>query len=72
MIREAKIDDLESLLATYNEGIMNGTASFEERPLTDKEGKDWFEDHQGRFPILVFEEKARGKGVGGQLMKAML
>jgi L-amino acid N-acyltransferase YncA len=27
MIREAKIDDLESLLAIYNEGIMNGTAN---------------------------------------------
>jgi L-amino acid N-acyltransferase YncA len=38
MIREAKIEDLDTLLAIYNDGIMTGTASFEERPLTEAEG----------------------------------
>jgi phosphinothricin acetyltransferase len=104
MIREAKIEDLDALLAIYNDGIMTGTASFEERPLTKAEGIRWFNSHQDRFLLLIFEEEfnilgyvtispfghpqetayncvelsiyihkmARGKGVGSQLMDAMI
>lgn len=104
MIREAVIEDLESIVAIYNDGIMSGIASFEERPLTAAESVEWFNAHQDTFPLLIFEENtkllgyvtlspfghpretayscgelsvyinklARGKGVGSQLMDAMI
>ncbi|MCF8017938.1 MAG: GNAT family N-acetyltransferase [Vallitaleaceae bacterium] len=56
MIRKAKVDDIPVLLDIYNDNIINGTASFEEEPLTYDEGKEWFEDHKTEYPILIFEE----------------
>jgi phosphinothricin acetyltransferase len=57
MIRKAKIDDISALLEIYNENILNGTASFEEKALIFDEGKEWLTEHQGEYPLIVFEEE---------------
>jgi len=56
MIRKAMTGDIPKLLDIYNDSILNKTASFEEEPLTYEEGKAWLEEHQGEYPILIFEE----------------
>lgn len=59
MIRDGKQEDLKYVLDIYNKGIMTGTASFEEKPLSEIEGQEWFDSHQGYFPLLVFEDDSK-------------
>ncbi|MDF1616882.1 GNAT family N-acetyltransferase [Petrocella sp. FN5] len=56
MIRKAMENDIPVLLDIYNDSILNGTASFEEEPLTYEEGQRWLKEHQEAYPILIFED----------------
>jgi phosphinothricin acetyltransferase len=55
--RGATLDDAEAIAAIYNEGIAEGTATFEVRPRTADEVLGWF---AGRFPNIVVEEDGLG------------
>jgi L-amino acid N-acyltransferase YncA len=55
--RRATLDDAEAIAAIYNEGIAEGTATFEVRPRTADDVLGWF---AGRFPNIVVEENGRG------------
>lgn len=54
-IREASTNDLPSILRIYNQGIEDRIATLEEGIKDDSYIKEWFEQHQGRFKVLVAE-----------------
>lgn len=62
MTRKAKIEDIAQVLAIYNANIDAGTASFEEEPFTYEEGMEWFLEHQGNYPLWVFESEGNIRG----------
>lgn len=56
MVRKAEEKDLGAILEIYNHSILEGTASFEEAPLSYKDGLEWLESHKGNYPLFVFEK----------------
>lgn len=55
-IRKALNDDLTSiLLSIYNEGITDRVATLETELKDYQYMKKWFDDHTGRFEVLVAE-----------------
>jgi L-amino acid N-acyltransferase len=53
-IREAGLDDLDGMLAIYNEVLATSTAIFSEIPRTPAEQLRWFEDRRSQgWPVLV-------------------
>jgi L-amino acid N-acyltransferase YncA len=55
--RRANIEDAEAISAIYNEGIEDGIATFETRPRTAGEVRQWFGT---RFPIVSVENSGGG------------
>ena len=55
-IRRATRRDIASVLSIYNESVMQSVASFDLAPKTIEEQTIWFEKHDDRHPILVYEE----------------
>jgi len=56
-IRRASLEDLEGISEIYNATILKTTATFDTEPRTLDEQKQWFEEHDLKYPILVAEEK---------------
>lgn len=52
-IREAVLEDLPDLLAIYNESVRNSAATFDLEEQTLKQRRVWFDNHGGRFPLIV-------------------
>ena len=61
-IRDAVIDDLPSILDIYNYAIKHLAASFdiEEKTLTER--RIWFEEHRGKYPLIVAELNGKVAG----------
>lgn len=60
-IRTATRDDLQAILAIYNEAVLNTTASYDLEPSTLERRTAWFEARVGQgFPVIVAE-------VGGEV-----
>ena len=57
VIRNATIDDLESVTKIYNDAILNTIATFDTEIKTIEEQIQWFEGHGKKNPIIVAEEK---------------
>ncbi|REE81556.1 phosphinothricin acetyltransferase [Paenibacillus taihuensis] len=55
LIRRALSSDLASVLAIYNQGIEDRIATLEDKPKDESYMSQWFENHQGRFEVLVAE-----------------
>jgi L-amino acid N-acyltransferase len=56
IIRDAFEDDLEAILAIYNDVIVNTTAVYSEKPHTLQMRKDWYVDRiNNNFPVFVVE-----------------
>lgn len=55
MIRRAKIEDLPELLDIYNYEVKHGVATFDEIEQTYEQRKKWFDDHQGKYILIVKE-----------------
>lgn len=51
------MEDLEGISEIYNATILKTTATFDTEPRTLDEQKQWFEEHDLKYPILVAEEK---------------
>lgn len=54
-IRKASDADLESILAIYNQGIVDRIATLESEVKDYTYIRKWFDDHQGRYTVLVAE-----------------
>lgn len=68
IVRCASTEDLKAITEIYNEAILKTVATFDTEPKTLVEQKRWFENHGGRYPVLVAEMD--GKIVGwGSLSK---
>jgi len=52
-ILPAKLSDLDAITAIYNDAIETTTATFDTEPRTAAEQRQWFEDHSGRYSVLV-------------------
>ena len=62
-IRDARLEDLEAILAIYNEVIVNSTAVYYFEPVDLGERAAWFASRRSAgFPVLVASE--RGEIVG--------
>jgi phosphinothricin acetyltransferase len=51
--RPATLADADAIASIYNEGIAEGTATFETRPRTADDVRQWF---GGRFPVVAVED----------------
>jgi phosphinothricin acetyltransferase len=49
-IRAATLDDLPALTDIYNHYVLNTTITFDLRPFTGEERREWFDDHQPAGP----------------------
>ena len=64
-IRPAGSDDLEAMLAIYNDAIVNTTAIYDYQPRTSDAQRQWFETKQAqRLPVLVAVDNATIIGFG--------
>ncbi len=62
-IRSANENDLEQLLAIYNDIILNTTAVYQYQPHSLQMRKEWFETKQQQgFPVFVAEDNDRIAG----------
>jgi L-amino acid N-acyltransferase YncA len=52
-VREALPDDSGAIARIYNEGIEDRVATFETRPRSLEEIRDWFGEHQGLRKLLA-------------------
>ncbi|WP_289142740.1 arsinothricin resistance N-acetyltransferase ArsN1 family A [uncultured Brevibacillus sp.] len=52
-IRKAREEDLESILAIYNQGIADRIATLEAEEKDYSYIQKWFDDHRGRYAVLV-------------------
>jgi L-amino acid N-acyltransferase YncA len=53
-IRDAREDDLPSILNIYNDVIVNTTAVYSEKPHTLQMRKDWYQERvNNNFPVFV-------------------
>ena len=54
-IRQATINDLDSITEIYNEAVTKTEATFDTETKTLEEQRKWFEDHGPKNPILIAE-----------------
>lgn len=54
-IRKATFCDLERITEIYNWAVENTTASFDINPQTIEQRAKWFEEHDERHPLIVYE-----------------
>lgn len=52
-IRLAHNDDLAAIVEIYNQGVQDGTSTCDLSDFTPEQMREWFEQHQGRYPIWV-------------------
>ena len=55
MIRRAKLEDLPELLEIYNYEVLHGVATFDEKEQTYEQRKRWFDEHTGKYILIVKE-----------------
>lgn len=54
-VRRAETSDLESIRRIYNEGIEDRVATLDEDPKDQSEIREWWENHAGRYAVIVAE-----------------
>ncbi|OME30644.1 GNAT family N-acetyltransferase [Paenibacillus odorifer] len=61
-IRQATSEDTQSILRIYNQGIEDRIATLETETKDSSYMEGWFQDHQGRFSVLVAEREGKVMG----------
>ncbi|MEK3992896.1 MULTISPECIES: arsinothricin resistance N-acetyltransferase ArsN1 family A [Robertmurraya] len=62
LIREANIKDLEPIMNIYNQGIEDRIATLESETKDLSYMKNWFDQHKGRYKIIVAEQEGHVLG----------
>lgn len=62
LIREGKIDDLESIMKIYNQGIEDRIATLEYETKDLSYMKNWFDQHKDRYKIIIAEQEGQVLG----------
>ncbi|MCE3199985.1 arsinothricin resistance N-acetyltransferase ArsN1 family A [Paenibacillus sonchi] len=57
IVRQATLEDIESILRIYNQGIEDRIATLETETKGFSYMKAWFKDHHSRFSVLVAEKE---------------
>ncbi len=57
-MRLAQPQDAEAIRAIYNREVLTGTATFDLRPRTTEEQREWIDDHLGAHPAVVAVDDA--------------
>lgn len=55
-IRKATINDLASITEIYNDAVLNSNSTFDTEIKTIENRKNWFNDRDENFPIIVAEK----------------
>jgi phosphinothricin acetyltransferase len=50
-IRLAALPDLPAIVEIYNQGVQDGTSTCDLSDFTPDQMREWFDQHQGRYPI---------------------
>ena len=58
-VRSATDADLEAIRRIYNQGIEDRIATLDEDPKTADDIAEWWKAHQGRYAVLVAEDRDR-------------
>lgn len=61
-IRLARNDDLNAIVAIYNEAISETATTFDTETKTVESQREWFNKHQGKHPIYVCENESEVVG----------
>ncbi|WP_110113329.1 GNAT family N-acetyltransferase [Bacillus sp. CGMCC 1.16541] len=57
IIRQAKQEDLASLVDIYNQSVLQSAATFDLSPVSIEDRQSWFHTHQDpQFPLIVAEK----------------
>ncbi|MDO3408327.1 arsinothricin resistance N-acetyltransferase ArsN1 [Saccharibacillus sp. CPCC 101409] len=57
LVRSAGPDDLAAIRDIYNQGIEDRVATLETQTKSLDDMRKWFEDHRGRYAVLVAEQR---------------
>jgi phosphinothricin acetyltransferase len=60
IVREAESADLDTILAIYNQGIVDRVATLEVEPKDRRYIEAWFSLHKGRYQVLVADTGSDG------------
>ena len=63
-IRFAMMDDLEQILAIYNDEILTGTANWNDQAVSFEQYQQRFQSIQQHFPMIVVEDQQNNKIAG--------
>lgn len=55
VVRPATLRDQAAILSIYNDAVRTTTATFDTKPRTRAEQRDWFAHHDARHPVVVAE-----------------
>ena len=59
-LRLAKMSDVDTMLNIYNREVTETTNTFDLRPRTRKEQRQWLKDHSGAYAAVVAEDRHNG------------
>lgn len=63
-VRLARLDDAEGIRGLYNREVLEGTATFDLRPRSADEQREWLHDHSGAHPVIVAVDSPDVLGFG--------
>ena len=61
-IRYAELKDLDAILDIYNEAVLNTTATFDVIPRTKEKHLLWFNEHDNKYAVIVYDSDDIIKG----------
>ncbi|WP_227396389.1 GNAT family N-acetyltransferase [Jeotgalibacillus aurantiacus] len=61
-VRKAEEKDIHEMTAIYNQAVADTVATFDLKPHTLEQRKEWFSRYQDRYPLIVAEKDGRVAG----------
>ena len=61
-VREVRESDLAAIREIYNQGIEDRVATLDADPKSEQDMRDWYDQHSGRYAVVVAERPQRVVG----------